>query len=156
MGPTIPLCSPEAMLQQLKPQPCTITSPPLRAAGWDGIAWGLPAAQGEAGSLLCMTGASQAHRDGVRRDRAGRGEAAKPTAGREEVSGCEALVGGWCGILSAPHLRETPADSSLLAGLLLAAGKAALCSHWRGATAHMLQSVPVNQLLAPSPVVCMA
>lgn len=102
------------------------------------------ALQGEVGSSCYMRAALQGHSCGALGDRADRGEAAKLVAGREEVSSPEEPVGGWCGILSAPQLRETPADLNLLAGLLLSAGKAALCSCWRGATAHMLQTFLEN------------
>lgn len=101
------------------------------------------ALQGEVGSSCYMTAALQGHSCGALGDRADRGEAAKLVAGREEVSGPEEPVGGWYGILSSPQLRETPADLNLLAGLL-SAGKAALYSCWRGATAHMLQTFLEN------------
>lgn len=110
----------------------------------------------EAGSSCYVTAALQGHSYGAVGDEAKGDDAAKPMAGREEVNSYEELVGGWCGILPAPHLRETPADSNLLVGLSLAARKAALCSCWRGATAHMLQTFLVKQLLTPSPAVCMA
>ena len=122
-----------------KPQPCTVILPPLRAAALPGGLLQPTALQGEAGSSCYMTAALQGHSYGALGDGADGGEAAKPTAGREEVSVCEEPVGGWCGIQLAPQLRETSADLNLLARLL-SAGKAALCSRWRGATAHMLQT----------------
>lgn len=75
--------------------------------------------------MLCHSDL-QGHSCGALGDGAERGEAAKPMAGREEVSGCEEVVGGLCGILSAPQLWETPADLNLLVEVL-STGKAALC-----------------------------
>lgn len=106
------------------------------------------------GSLCYVTAALQGHSCGTLGGEANGDDAAKPMDGREEVNSYEELVGGWCGILPAPQLRETPADSNLLVGLSLAARKAALCSHWRGATAHTLQTFLVS--LAPPPAVCVA
>lgn len=108
----------------------------------------LSALQGEAACLCYVTAALQGHSCGALGDGACGGEAAKPIAGREEVSSRKEPVGGWCGILWAPQLWETPSDSNLLAGLLLAAGKFAL---WSGARTHMFQTFLET---APHPFSC--
>lgn len=98
---------------------------------------------GRSGEFLLCHSDLQGHSCGALGDGADTGETAKPMAGREEVSGCEEVVGGRCGILSAPQLWETPTDLNLLAEIW-STGKAALCLYWEAVTAHMLQTFPEN------------